>query len=90
VRLRWLALGIPTVLAAVILVFAAGMFGALQCYEWGYSCDRTRGRIQFVIALVGLLPAVGTLVAGLRRGGHPSRWFAATVVVYSAWFVALE
>ena len=69
------------------LVAVAVSFGMrhLGCGLSQYSCNRTEGYAPFVIALAGLVPALGMLVASARTRGRPLRWFVAVAFVYFWW-----
>lgn len=52
------------------------------------DCDG--GTPVVVVAMIGLMPAVGMLVGSWRARGHPWRWFLVTALAYVAWGVAFS
>lgn len=80
-----IVVGVCTVLGGALAVFFAYVFREFECYAEAWSECSTGGLVQLVIACVGLVPALGTLVASARRRGHPWRWFLVTAIFYGFW-----
>jgi hypothetical protein len=59
---------------------------AIACGEANGDCEP--GLPLLILAGVGLVTAVGMLIASGRRRGHPWRWLVATALVYAVWGLA--
>lgn len=79
-----IVVGVCTVLGAAFVVLFAYVVREFVCAEASSECS-SGALVQLVIACVGLIPALGTLVASARRRGHPWRWFLVTVISYAFW-----
>lgn len=84
-RWTWIGVGVVTLLGAGVAVFFAASVRVLNCIEEASSPCSNESLGQLVVAIGGLIPAVGTLVQSIRRSGHPLPWFLATAVVYALW-----
>jgi hypothetical protein len=80
---------VMALVGAGIAVLVSWLLRALICGEVfsSDSDDCQGGTALLVIALVGLAPVVGMVVASTRRRGHPWYWFFAGVFVYGLWAV---
>ena len=83
---RWVVrlLAVLTVLAAVLIVGLSHLFRSFDCDDENADCG-TASLSHLVIAYAGLIPAVATLMASIRRQGRPWLWFLATLGVYAGW-----
>lgn len=83
----WVLLAVATLIGALFVCVLAFFFYSFQGdTEDG---DRLAELLLLVLALAGLIPAFGMLIQSIDRRGHPGRWFAATVIVYSPWLFLL-
>lgn len=85
----WAPVACLTLLGAGYLAFFAYLLRIIDCHEDTGSVCTTSGLVQLLIALAGLVPALGMMVQSLRGRGRPSYWFAATAVVYVTWAIYL-
>jgi hypothetical protein len=76
--------GLLTVIGAGFAIAIAGLVREIACGEAGGDCDEDT-LAPLVIAWLGLIPAVATLVASARRHGRPWRWLLVTASVYGIW-----
>ena len=70
---------------AVFLTLFATLLWTIDCHEESYSTCSTEGRVQFWLAVAGLIPAVGGPIASIWQIAYPWRWIGATVLVYVTW-----
>lgn len=78
--------GVLVVLGAAVAVGVTWIAREITCGESDSDCGGARALL--IVAIVGLMPALGMLITSGRRTGHPWRWFVATVLVYAVWGVA--
>jgi hypothetical protein len=88
-RVGGVLVGLAACLGAAVAVFYSFYQRALDCEADSGECSGP-GTTLLVIAVVGAVPAVGTLVAGARAGGNTGRWLLATAVAYGLWAVIFE
>jgi hypothetical protein len=81
----WKPVAVVTILGAGFAVFIAQGLRFVDCANEAWSVCSTRGLVQLVIALAGLILAFGMLVQSFRGRGHPGRWFWLTALVYAFW-----
>ena len=81
----WRPLGIVAVLCAGLAAWIANSLRVVDCAHEAWSVCSMPGLIQLLIALTGLIPALGTLFQSFRGRGHPGRWFWLTALTYAAW-----
>jgi hypothetical protein len=84
-----IVVSVMALVGAGIAVLVSWLLRALICGEV-FSNDSDEcggGTALLVIALVGLAPVIGMVVASTRRHGHPWYWFFAGVFVYGFWAV---
>jgi hypothetical protein len=81
--------GLGACLGAAVAVFYSVIFRALDCESDNGAC-RGPGTTLVVVAVAGVVPALGTLVAAARGRGHTGRWLAATALVCVLWAVIFE
>ena len=73
-----------TVVVSFALVFAAAIITVIDCGD--DACSRG-GRLQFVVALTGLAPALAMLLATLLGRGRPGLLFCAALLVWAVWVI---
>lgn len=83
--LEMVVVGLLTLAGALVATWTAITFRFVDCANEASSECSSQGQHQLVVALVGLVPALGTLVASIRKRGRPWRWFLATLVFYAVW-----
>jgi uncharacterized protein (DUF983 family) len=81
------AVGVLTFLGACFAAFVANVWRWADCCSESGLEASPGADAQFVVALVGIVPAFGTLVQSLRGRGRPWLWFYATAIVYAVWGV---
>jgi hypothetical protein len=74
-----------TLLGAFVLSSLAWLFRVIDCSEESYSTCSTSGRVQLLMALAGLVPALGMMIQSGRGRGRPALWLLATALVYATW-----
>jgi len=87
---HWRPVAIVTFPGAVVAVLVALGIWLIDCGEESYSVCSPRGHIQLLIALFGLVPAVGLLVLSIRDRGSPGVWFFVTALIYMTWALPLR
>jgi hypothetical protein len=83
------AAAVLTVLGALFATYVAFALRFVDCCNEADSEPSRVGEWQSIVALIGLVPALGMLVACFRERGRPWRWFAATVAIYTVWGVVV-
>jgi hypothetical protein len=81
--------GLLTVVGTCFATFVANVWRWVECCSESGLQASPAGERQLVVAALGLIPALGTLVSSLRTRGHPWNWFCATVLVYAVWGVLI-
>jgi hypothetical protein len=81
----WKPLAVVALLCAGLSVYIALGLRVVDCSNEAFSTCSTRGLVQLLLALAGLVPALVTVVQSFRGRGHPGRWFWLTTLVYAAW-----
>lgn len=85
VRTTVVPLACLTLLGAFVLSSLAWLFRVIDCSEESYSTCSTSGRVQLLMALAGLVPALGMMIQSGRGRGRPALWLLATALVYATW-----
>ena len=80
-------LAILVLIGAVLAVGLSWAARELVCGE-KLQGDCDGGIPVGLVAIAGLIPALGMVVSSARQGGHPWRWFMATASVYALWGLA--
>jgi hypothetical protein len=81
----WKPLAVVTILCAGFGVYVGLGLRFVDCANEAFSVCSTPGLVQLLIALVGVVPAFGTLLQSFRGRGHPGRWFWLTALTYAVW-----
>jgi hypothetical protein len=74
-----------SLLLAFALVWFAVVVYALGCGAESYSECTPEGRNQLLLALGGIAPALGAVVASVLGRWRPGLWFCATALLYVVW-----
>jgi hypothetical protein len=81
------AVGVLTFLGACFAAFVANVWRWVDCCSESGLEANPEAKTQFVVALMGIVPAFGMLVQTVRGRGHLWPWFYATTFVYVVWGV---
>lgn len=79
--------GVFTVLGAAFATFVANVVRWVECCSESGLEASGEAEMQFAIALLGIVPAIGVLSESFRARGRPWLWFVATGLVYVMWAV---
>jgi uncharacterized membrane protein YhaH (DUF805 family) len=78
-----IVVGLLVVVGAGLAVGVTWIAREISCGEAQPECN-DEALIVLLLAIAGLIPGLGMLVASWHQRGHPWRWFLVTAVVYAA------
>ncbi len=83
----WKPVAVVALLCAGLGAYIAFGLRIVDCANEAFSRCSGPGLVQLLIALAGLIPALGTTVTSFRGRGHPGRWFWLTGLTYAVWLL---